>query len=320
MRTSEQEFLAKVEELIVIRLSSEEKELTLKQIGADLCLSKTAKRVRPLLCYKFANLLDVPIDDSLITIAVAAEFIHAASLLHDDVIDESDKRRGRPTANKTHGNSLAVLSGNFLLTEALTLLSFYDRALTDKVVEAVRHMSVAAMTEIESRGHVNLPLDGWRKMAVGKTGALFSWCGFATAAIGMKPEYFDVLWRVGSHVGLLFQMADDIKDFSGDHNTKDICRDIRNKEPSFPLIVAMEEDPVIKAHFKECFEAKTISLQQVTFLRDLVLSSRALKTAKDLMSKEGEIIKTLLEPWTARSPYQETLQFFGNFAGEGFLS
>lgn len=314
--TSEQEFLAKVEELIAQRLTSPGQEPSLQKIAADLCLSKTAKRVRPVLCYKFARLLDVPIDNNLVCIAVAAEFVHAASLLHDDVIDESEKRRGRPTANKMHGNSLAVLSGNFVLTEALTLLQVYDRILTDKLVEVVRHMSTAAMTEIQSRGHVNLSLSGWRKMAIGKTGALFSWCGFATAAIGVEPQYFDLLWRIGSHVGLLFQMADDIKDFCGDNNTKDICRDIRNKEPSFPVIVTIEQNPAIRTHFQEHFQNEYLSEQQVIFLRDLVLTSAGFHDALRMMQGEIEAIKLLLAPWGSHGCYDEAIEFVDSFVNK----
>ncbi len=217
---------------------------------------------------------------------VAAEFIHSASLLHDDIIDEADRRRGRPSVNHAYGNATAVLAGDFLLTEAFDLLRPFDRAISEQAILVVREMTKASMLELEARGKIDVTIEEWRAIAHGKTGALFSWCGFAVGHFLNDKTAADRLWQLGKHIGFIFQLADDLKDFHGDHALKDICRDIRNLESSLPIILAINQDCQIKDKFKAAFLGGFIDENLAINLRDLIMRSGAVTKASQLLSEE----------------------------------
>lgn len=280
-------------------------------IAEHLCLSPNAKRARPLLCLYSHWLFDDHIDEKFVQVGVAAEFIHAASLLHDDVVDEASKRRGRSSANAVFGNAQAVLAGNFLLTKAFDLLRPFPRALADRAITVVGEMTQSALLEINSRGSLELNEQTWRSIARGKTGVLFSWCGFAAAICAKQKKQATKLWAVGQSIGEIFQMADDLKDFSGDCNLKDKCQDLRNKEPSLPIILTLKSSPEAFEIFKRCYKTEFLDEDQVGYLREQVLASGALLVTQEYMQKtlaqvrdalvmfDGTLGKAYLDRWVS---------------------
>lgn len=224
----------------------------LRSAAEHLCLERTrhpgAKRVRPRLVWAFAHCLErVPEEEDLLRVAVSAELIHSASLLHDDVVDQGQTRRGRPTANTRWGNAAAVLAGDMLLTRALSGLPSAPGSLASSAVETVAAMTEAAMAEVEARGHLELTTVHWQSIAAGKTGALFAWCGSAAAQLGGDERAVDCLARCGSGLGRAFQLADDLIDLEGWSSGKDGCADLRNQEVSYPLLAAAEIPELRKA-------------------------------------------------------------------------
>jgi geranylgeranyl pyrophosphate synthase len=303
-RGTEQDYLQQITVLITDRLkpvASDEMfacgENLLNLACRHLCVSEHAKRARPLLCLYYHWLFSDSVSKDFINIGVAAEFIHAASLLHDDIVDEADKRRGVITANRMYGNKTAVLAGDFLLTEAFNLLLPFDRMLIDRAISVVREMTKAAIVELNSRGNVELTPADVRKIAVGKTGVLFSWCGFATSVLCKKPEAIDNLWRIGEHIGVIFQLADDLKDFDGDKALKDVCRDLRNLEPSMPIVLAMQENPLIKEAFQKAQKSQDMSESKALLLKDMIMATKALDKTKAMMAYEVDQALTLLSPY-----------------------
>lgn len=259
-----------------------------------LCISDSAKRARPLLCLYYHLMFSDHLVTNFVHIGVAAEFIHAASLLHDDIIDEADMRRGKDSANKMFGNATAVLAGDYLLTEAFELLRPFDRVLIDQAVIVLREMTKAASLEYSTRGNANVSLDVLYRIARGKTGILFAWCGFAAGHLCNKPEAAKNLWEIGQRIGLLFQMADDIKDFHGDKNLKDVCRDLRNLEPSIPIALAMQKNALIKQKFNDAFLQKTMDASLVSELKDMVIASGVIAETESLMAIELDKIMNQL--------------------------
>jgi len=296
----ELEYLAKTNNLIKNKLSllhqhaHDDPENISRAIAAYLCVSDSAKRVRPLICLYYHWLFQEDAPDSLLNIGVAAEFIHAASLLHDDVVDESSKRRGRSSANVIFGNAQAVLGGNFLSTQAFDLLRSFPRDFLDQATIVIREMTLAAILEISMRGQLDTSQNAWRQVASGKTGILFSWCGFASAVNAGRPEQAMKLWQVGPHIGQVFQMADDLKDFSGDQNLKDICRDLRNRDPSLPILLAADSNPKNFNIFKTKFSQAELDDQEVNYLRDLIFESGAIDKTYKLMHDKLELIIKML--------------------------
>lgn len=269
-------------------------EASLSLACRHLCVSDRGKKVRPLLCLYFHNMLGKEFDRRLINIGVAAEFIHGASLLHDDIIDEAEKRRGKSSVNRQFGNAHAVLAGDFLLTESFDLLRTYDRALIDRAIVVVREMTLASMLEYSSRGQVMGSVDKLFTISRGKTGALFAWCGFAVGILNNDENSGKIFAEVGESVGLIFQLADDIKDFDGDHHLKDACRDIRNRELSLPIMLACEQNRSIKDQFEAAFKKSEIDQNSASSLKDLIMNSNALSTARAMMAREIDRVMTLL--------------------------
>lgn len=305
MERLERLFLKDVNSLIDNRLSLV-KEMTnghelLTTVCRHLCISENAKRMRPLLCLYYQLMFkDEPLS-SLVPLAVTSEFIHAASLLHDDIIDEADKRRGQSSANHRFGNAQAVLAGDYLLTEAFDMLRPYERALCERAIIVVRQMAIAAMREYTSRGDVDISASELASIAKGKTGVLFSWCGYASAISAGRPDAAEILWQVGERIGLVFQIADDLKDFDGDKALKDICRDLRNKEPSMPLILAINKSPNLKQEIKEAFLRSEIDELEALRLKNLVMEAGGIKDAQQMIDYELDHIMSSL------SAYQNTL-------------
>lgn len=274
-----------------------------------LCISENAKRARPLLCLYYHWMFNEHHADNFVHVGVAAEFIHAASLLHDDIIDEAETRRGKPSANQAFGNAVAVLAGDYLLTEAFDLLRPFDRALIDQAIIVLREMTKAASLEYSTRRNIHVNVENLFTIARGKTGVLFAWCGFAVGYLCNDQKAAHDLWNVGERIGLLFQMADDIKDFDGDKNLKDVCRDLQNLEPSIPIALAIARDAHIRQKFAEAFLRSDIDPDTVRELKDLVIASGALLETKRLMNREldavmsnlhqfdGTVGKTCIDQW-----------------------
>jgi octaprenyl-diphosphate synthase len=235
-------FLEAVERRLEASLSlpGDEGVAVLAEASRQLCLARHAKRLRPQFAM-FCGLelgLDLP---RVERIAVAAELIHAASLLHDDVVDNAKERRGRPSANVRYGNSTAVLAGDWVLTQAFGHLEGMAPQTFHLAVGCIAEMTQASILEIEAVGRVDLAT--WRRIAEGKTGALFAWCGRAVAieaGCGGTPGPIE---SFGRHLGVAYQMADDLADLLNPHLGKDRFSDLRNRQPSYPLLVALAQRP-----------------------------------------------------------------------------
>ncbi len=313
----ERDYLQRINELIHKRLAplALNDELAifgdkdLKLASSYLCVSDQSKRARPLLCLYFRWLFDERFDEDFLSLGVAAEFIHAASLLHDDIIDEADQRRGKVSANRRFGNAKAVLAGDFLLTEAFELLRTFDRRLIDNAIVVVREMTRAAMMELNTRGRADVSSVSLRSMSVGKTGCLFAWCGFAAARYGQQEQAAQLLWDIGERIGFIFQLADDIKDFDGDHQLKDVCRDIRNREISLPILLACEEDPHLREDLRTSFLHTEISIDDALVFKDRVLATNGINRATAIMKAELDWIMTALLPFKQSRGYASLEQF-----------
>ena len=190
-----------------------------------LACAPGAKRARPLISLRVAELC--PIEPQvLVDIAVAVELMHSASLLHDDIIDSGQTRRGKPTLNVLAGNTAAVLTGDLVLSRALALLSAHH--LTERAVTVVEEMTVAAFAEVNARGVATFPIEQWRRMAEGKSGALFGLSGARVALAAGEGKLAEQLDTMGRHLGVAFQIADDLDDLQGDAS---------EGNPSFPLLL-----------------------------------------------------------------------------------
>jgi heptaprenyl diphosphate synthase len=225
-------------------------EARLERAAARLVLSPGAKRARARVCRALAQELGV--NDTVATeIAAVVELIHGASLLHDDVVDRSDRRRGLPTVNATDGNAFAVLCGDLVLARALHLVAGLPQGarMVVAAIDVVERMTTSAVIELEARTGLPEPRAGlsvWREMALGKTGALFGLCGSLVAcAADVDVDSQAALRRGLEALGLAFQLIDDLGDVAGTDPGKPRGQDIRERALNHTVLSAIQLDPVV---------------------------------------------------------------------------
>lgn len=208
-----------------------------------LVLAGGAKRARPSLCFLLAEHIGLR-DDRIARVASAIELIHTASLLHDDVLDESDARRGLSTANALYGNASAVLAGDYALACGLSLLDTLGARGFEAAAAVLSMMTLAAAAEIEARGDVTLDPARWRAIAHGKTAALFGLCGRLVGELDGDEDLGAALERACVHLGVAFQMADDTHDVLGPHGLAP-GDDLVGASPSLVHVLAAR-DPALR--------------------------------------------------------------------------
>ncbi len=212
------------------------------------------KRVRPLatlLSAAAANGLGGDRAPRARAVALSAELIHSATLLHDDVIDDSPERRGRPTSRIVYGNAVSVLAGDLLLTHALEVVHPLDGAdgrILGDLLATLRKMVDAEVVQLRGRTTLDLSELTYERIVQGKTAALFSWAcrGGARAARG-DERVAASLGAYGAHVGVAFQLVDDLIDLVGDPAVtgKALLADLREGKPTLPLLRAIGKSSTI---------------------------------------------------------------------------
>jgi heptaprenyl diphosphate synthase len=258
---------------------------TLTNAARHLCIGGGGKRIRPLMVHLFGRAV-AGAPAPLLHVGVAAELVHSASLLHDDVVDQGMFRRGRPTVNALWGNIVAVMGGDLLLCVALDELSTLDRAVTAAAVATVAEMTRATIGEVEARGDLALLPAQLRAIAEGKTGALFGFCGAAAAILAGKPEVGRRFDTFGRHLGVAFQIADDLKDLSGGDPGKPPFADIRSRTPSLPLLLAAQADTEVHRRLKDLWSFGSMPDERVRDVGEAVLASPAMAEARSALHQE----------------------------------
>ena len=264
-----------------------------------LTLASAAKRARPRLVYHFGTALGVS-DDDMIDIAIAAELVHTASLLHDDVVDAGTERRQRPTVNTQWDNITAVLAGDSLLCSALQRIARFEPSMTASAVQVVAEMTDSIMHEVKSRHCTDLEREDWWTIAEGKTGALFGWCGSAPAVAAAEPSLAERFDACGRHLGVAFQMADDLKDIVEFDAGKDRYADIRNGNPSFPLICAIGGKPAIGEKLVALWEEAEGAPAAAEIAED-VLSTDAVDETRRIIRREVDTAMDALGDFADRN-------------------
>lgn len=211
---------------------------------AEYIIDSGGKRLRPLLVLLTGQLNGSTTGDHHLLAAII-EFLHTATLLHDDVVDKSDMRRGRPTANANWGNSPSVLVGDFLYARSFEMLV---RLGNFSVMESLSHATrVIAEGEVMQLMNVKNPDTSeaqYMEVIKGKTAILFQASAATSATIsGYSSEQVQALADYGLNLGLAFQLIDDVLDYDGDAEAlgKNIGDDLAEGKPTLPLIHAMEK-------------------------------------------------------------------------------
>jgi octaprenyl-diphosphate synthase len=186
-------------------------------------------------------------------LALAAELVHLATLLHDDVVDDGDERRGVPAARRIYGNAVSVLAGDLLLTHALERTAAAAPAVLPDLLRTLRRLVDGEVVQL--RGRVELDLDERTHAAIvrDKTASLFAWAARAGArAAGAPEDAVQALGAFGEHVGLAFQLVDDALDYAGDarETGKSLLADVHEGKITLPLLRALALRPQLAAELQ----------------------------------------------------------------------
>ena len=210
---------------------------------AEYIIASGGKRLRPLIVIIVASALGYQ-DNNKYKLAAVIEFLHTATLLHDDVVDQSDQRRGRPTANARWGNAPSVLVGDFVYSKAFEML--VDLGFLNIMGNLAKSTSIIAEGEVQQLLNIRNPKiteADYMRVIQGKTATLFEASGLCAAYLAQQDEEIcTAMKNYGFHLGMAFQIIDDVLDFTGDADTmgKNVGDDLAEGKPTLPMIKAME--------------------------------------------------------------------------------
>ncbi len=240
----------------------------------------TGKMLRSKLILKIAG-----INDDSIKVCAIVEMIHAASLLHDDVIDDADTRRGQPSVNALFGNKTSIMFGDILYSIAFTQLSQMDKRIAYHISNAVTLLSIGEMHDVELTQKFNSDYDKYLDMIYKKTASLIEASARSAAIMANKDEERFALY--GKNLGLAFQMIDDILDITQDSATlgKPALLDFVEGKVTIPYLLLhakLEDKNKLESLYK-----KELSDDESTWIKEQMISSGALKESIALAKKIG---------------------------------
>ncbi len=266
--------------------AADSKVASVRQAARHL-LEAGGKRARPRFAAVAGGWLGSPSELST-SLGMAAELVHTATLLHDDVIDRSELRRGRPSVHTAFGVESAVLTGDFLLARALQTLTGQGLfKATHELTLAVGELVEGELQQAACAYSLDTSLVQSRQIAETKTGALFAWCARAHAVTrGVADDLREAADRLGRLIGYGFQVADDLLDLSKTADGKPTHRDLREGRLTVPVQLARAARPELDQALADAFRERDEDAFESAYLA--LASSQAV----ELGSEELERVRT----------------------------
>lgn len=257
------------------------------------------KRVRPALLLLVARALD-RLGDEAVTYAAVVELIHTATLVHDDVVDHSDLRRGRATPNRKWGNSRTVLLGDWIYTTAMHLALQHNRVeIIRTLVEATLKMTEGELLTLERRGSPHLSLDDYYRVIRRKTAHLFAAaCEVPSLIDPPTPSLREALSNYGMELGLCFQLKDDLLDFTSASSElgKPALADLREGKLTAPALLLL---PRLQERERELIvqvlEDRSFERVPAEKILELVEREGTVEEAAELASRHARKAKAAIE-------------------------
>ncbi|MBG6016269.1 octaprenyl diphosphate synthase [Proteus mirabilis] len=231
--------MAAVNDAILYQLNSDVS--LINQLGYYI-ISGGGKRIRPMIAVLTGRALDYQ-GDKHISVAALIEFIHTATLLHDDVVDESDMRRGKQTANAVFGNAASVLVGDFIYTRSFQMMTDLDSMRVLKLMSSATNViAEGEVLQLMNCNDPDITEDDYMQVIYSKTARLFEAASHASAILcGATPEQEQAFQDYGRYLGTAFQLIDDLLDYDADNTQlgKNTGDDLDEGKPTLPLLHAM---------------------------------------------------------------------------------
>ena len=273
--------------VIARRLSS---EVQLVRQVSQYIVAAGGKRLRPALLLLLCGALDYR-GDQRFNLAAVVEFIHTATLLHDDVVDESTLRRGRATANAAFGNPASVLVGDFLYSRAFEMMvDAGDMRIMKTLAEATNVIAEGEVLQLMNMHDAGLSEDGYLRVIRSKTAKLFEASARLAALLaGASAEVEQACADYGQALGTAFQVIDDVLDYDGDASEmgKNLGDDLREGKATLPLIIAMQRGkPFEQQLIRQAIE--TGQTGQLPEIIAIVRQTGALQATRDAAAAEAQ--------------------------------
>ena len=288
-------------------------------------LQSRGKMLRPLIALLASGATTVTpgqLEKKHVEMAAVAELIHVATLLHDDVLDKSDLRRGRPTIRAQWGNKVSILSGDYLLAQASLKLSQLDNCrLVGIFSNVLAKLCEGEVEQIRTTFSTEVNWPSYFNKSICKTASLFAACGESAGVINQLPEpQIQSLAQFATDFGIAFQIIDDLLDYTADEATlgKPVMDDLKNGILTAPILLALEaaetsESPLQRKRILQCLEGifdttadeatkKTLSAQ----LKNHMEALNAFENTKALALKYAQQAREALA-FVTESPYKAAL-------------
>jgi octaprenyl-diphosphate synthase len=279
--------MRQVDAVIHHRLQS---EVALVSQVSQYIIAAGGKRLRPSLLLLICGALGYS-GDQRFNLAAVVEFIHTATLLHDDVVDESTLRRGRATANESFGNPASVLVGDFLHSRAFQMMvDAGDMRIMAIMSEATNVIAEGEVQQLMNTHDASLDEAGYLRVIRSKTAKLFEASARLAAVLaGSSPAIEQSCADYGQALGTAFQVIDDVLDYDGDVSEmgKNLGDDLREGKVTLPLIVAMQRGTEAeRATIRQAIE--TGGTEQMAQIIAMVQHTGALQAARDAAAAEAQ--------------------------------
>ena len=306
--------MLRVNQVITDNLASE--VVLINQLSQHIILSG-GKRLRPMLVMLSARACGYTGDDDALLAAVV-EFIHTATLLHDDVVDDSEMRRGQQTASVIWGNEAAVLVGDYLYSRAFqTMVRAQSMEIMDLLANTTNTIAQGEVLQLLNIRDPNTSENRYNEVIYAKTACLFEAAGRIGTMLAQAPEsQQQALQDYGKHLGIAFQLVDDALDYSADSDKlgKNVGDDLAEGKPTLPLIYAMQNGSVtqrelIRGAIEQGSAERFDEINQA--IRDTGALQYTLDRAQD-HAASAKLAIAGLEP----GEYRQALLFIADYAVE----
>ncbi|MEW6132865.1 MAG: octaprenyl diphosphate synthase [Pseudomonadota bacterium] len=272
-------------------------EVVLVRQVSEYIINSGGKRLRPVLvilssgCFGYEGRAQHEL-------AAVVEFIHTATLLHDDVVDESDLRRGKETANALFGNAASVLVGDFLYSRAFQMMvSVGDMRVMQILADATNVIAEGEVLQLLNCHDADIDEENYLRVIRYKTAKLFEAAARLGAVIGGgTPAQEEAMAQYGMHLGTAFQLVDDVLDYSGNSNEtgKNVGDDLAEGKPTLPLLYAMKNGtPEQAAAIREAIEFAGLSRLETVL--EAIRETGALQYTTEQARREIAIAKAALD-------------------------
>ncbi len=266
-------------------------------------LSSGGKRIRPLLLLLSARLCGYSGQEDLL-LGSLVEFIHTATLLHDDVVDEADLRRGRRTARRVWGNQISILVGDYLYSKAICqIVGFRSQGINEVLSEACRKMAEGEVLQLYYNGNPSITETEYLRIIEHKTaGLIAASCRIGAIIANASPDRQTALFRFGQHIGVAFQLVDDTLDYvaNGDRLGKTLGQDLRQGKATLPLLHLLHHcSDYDKQMIKDRMETRTLTeadlLRIINLMQEYGSISYAMERARTFVLSANLALASFVE-------------------------